>query len=104
LPSNAADAGVPAFSVEEAVAGLPCEISGSAADALPLNPVTATAAAIVTAEIAAAISRPGPRGLVRVDDMALPASIGADGVGQEKAVSSAIDHQKVELPVWTMRT
>ena len=31
LPSTAAEAGVPAFSVEEAVAGRPCEISGSAA-------------------------------------------------------------------------
>ncbi len=35
LPSTAAEAGVPAFSVEDAVAGLPCESSGSAAAAVP---------------------------------------------------------------------
>src|SRR5215470_4204745 len=35
LPSTAALAGVPAFSVDDAVAGLPCEISGPAALACP---------------------------------------------------------------------
>ena len=44
LPSTAADAGVPAFSVEDAVAGLPCDSSGSAAAAVPA-PTTATVAA-----------------------------------------------------------
>src|SRR4051812_22990852 len=38
LPSTAADAGVPAFSVDEAVAGLPCDSSVPAARADP--PVT----------------------------------------------------------------
>ena len=77
LPSTAAEAGEPAFSVEDAVAGFPCEISGSAAAAVPDSPATATVAAIVTAETAAASSRLGPRATVRMD-MA-PAWIGRDG-------------------------
>ena len=72
LPSTAAEAGVPAFSVEDAVAGFPCEISGSAAAAVPDSPVTATVAAIVTAETAAASSRLGPRATVRMDMALLP--------------------------------
>src|SRR6185437_12017157 len=79
LPSTAAEAGVPAFSVEDAVAGFPCEIRGSAAVAVPDSPVTATAAAIVTAETAAASSRLGPRATVRMDMALLPGLGGRDG-------------------------
>ena len=78
LPSTAAEAGVPAFSVEEAVAGLPCESRGSAAAAVPDSPVTATVAAIVTAETAAASSRLGPR-RDGADGHGSPASMGGRG-------------------------
>jgi hypothetical protein len=76
LPSTAAEAGKLAFSVEDAVAGFPWEIRGSAAAAVPDSPVTATAAAIVTAETVAASSRLGPRATVRMDMAlcAVPAS------------------------------
>src|SRR5258705_4619152 len=50
FPSTAADAGVPAFSVDEAVAGLPCDSRVDAASA----PV-----AMTTAKVAA--SAPSPR-------------------------------------------
>src|ERR671921_32743 len=80
FPSTALVAGVPAFSVEDAAAGFPCEIRGSAAAAVPDSAATATAAAIVTVETAAASNRLGPRALVRVADMAL---LPRGGTGRE---------------------
>jgi hypothetical protein len=49
LPSTAADAGVPAFSVEEAVAVRPCEISGSAAAAVTVVATSRPASSASTA-------------------------------------------------------
>src|SRR5258706_7871147 len=49
LPSTAALAGVPAFSVDDAVAGLPCDSSVVAAPARTVETTTATPAASATA-------------------------------------------------------
>ena len=53
LPSTAAEAGVPAFSVEEAVAVLPWLISGSAACAVLPNGMSATATTMASTESSA---------------------------------------------------
>src|ERR1035437_10109719 len=61
LPSTAADAGVPAFSVEEAVAALPCEMFGSAARATGLNAGTTLMTERATAEMATAAANAASR-------------------------------------------
>src|SRR5205814_258156 len=57
LPSNAADAGVPVFSVDDAVAGFPCESRVVAAPAGSVVTATAVPAASARAAKAATVDR-----------------------------------------------